>query len=64
MEEITGLNRKTLIRLSKRDLKRKPRVKQLGRSYGAEVDDALRVIAEILDHICAERQPPDGLTLH
>jgi hypothetical protein len=58
MEEITGLNRKTLIRLLKRDLQRKPRVKQRGRSYGAEVDDALRVIAETLDYICAERMKP------
>ena len=58
MEEITGLNRKTLIRLLKRDLTRKPRVKQRGRSYGAEVDDALRVIAETLDYICAERMKP------
>ena len=58
MEEITELDRKTLIRLLKRDLKRTPRVKQRGCSYGAEVDDTLRVIAETQDYICAKRLTP------
>ena len=58
MEAITGLHRKTLIRLMWGSLKRKPRHKQRGRTYGPEVDDALRVIAESHDYICAERLQP------
>lgn len=55
MEVITGLHRKTLIRQMKGDLGRKKRQKQRGKSYGIEVDDALRVIAKSYDYICAER---------
>ena len=40
-------------------LERKPRSKQRGHRYGGEVDDALRVIAESLDYICAERLQPN-----
>jgi len=58
MMHVTELDRKTIIRLLKGDLERKPRQRQRGRSYGLEVDDALRVIAETLDHICAERMTP------
>lgn len=59
MQAITELDRKTLIRLMKSSLERKPRGKQRGQSYGPEVDDALRVIAESLDHVCAERLTPN-----
>jgi hypothetical protein len=59
MEQVTELHRKYLIELLKRDLKRKPRRKQRGRTYGSEVDDALRVIHESLDYICAERLTPN-----
>jgi len=58
MEAVTGLHRKTLIRLMSGSLERKPRHKQRGRTYGHEVDDALRVIAESHDYICAERLQP------
>jgi hypothetical protein len=59
MEHVTGLNRKTLIRHMKRkEIERKPRRKQRGRTYGHQVDDALRVISESLDYICAERLTP------
>jgi IS30 family transposase len=59
MEFMTGLNRKTLIRHMKRKvIERKPRRKQRGRIYGHQVDDALRVISESLDYICAERLTP------
>ena len=37
---------------------RKTRYRQRGRQYGPEVDDAIRVIAESLDYICAERLKP------
>jgi hypothetical protein len=59
MEAVTELHRKSLIRLMKGSLARKPRRKQRGKTYGPEVDDALRVIAESLDHICAERLAPN-----
>ena len=59
MQQVTALNRKTLIRLMLGSLERKPRQRQRGRTYGAEVDDALRVIAESYDYICAERLQPN-----
>jgi len=40
-------------------LERRPRQRQRGRTYGANVDDALRVIAESYDYICAERLQPN-----
>ena len=55
LEAVTGLHLKSLIRLVNGNLARKRRLKQREKSYGPEVDDALRVIAESLDHICAER---------
>ncbi len=59
MAEVTGLHRKSLIRLIRGEVKRKKRRKQRGRSYGPEVDDAIRVISESMDHICAERLKPN-----
>lgn len=59
MQEVTGLHRKTLIRLMNHAMVRRPRQKQRQRSYGAAVDDALRVIAESLDYPCAERLTPN-----
>ena len=59
MEAITGYDRKYLIRLMKGDGKRRPRQGGRGRKYGGEVDDALRVISESLDNICAERLTPN-----
>ena len=59
MEAVTELDRKTLIRLMKGSLKRKARRKQRGRTYGAEVEDAMRVIYPSFDYICAERLTPN-----
>ncbi|MCR4408413.1 MAG: integrase [Anaerolineae bacterium] len=59
MEVVTGLHRKSLIRLMDSPLQRQPRRRQRGCTYGPEVDDALRVIAESLDYICAERLTPN-----
>jgi hypothetical protein len=59
MEAVTDLHRKSLIRLMSSDLERKPRRKQRGCKYRSDVDDALRVIAESLDYICAERLTPN-----
>ncbi len=59
MEVITGLHRKSLIRLVKGTLTWKKRHRQRGRTYGPKVDDALRVIIKSFDYICAERLQPN-----
>ncbi|NIN66897.1 MAG: DDE-type integrase/transposase/recombinase [Anaerolineae bacterium] len=59
MEAVTELHRKSLIRLMNGSLERTPRLTQRGRTYGPETDDALRVIAESLDYICAQRLTPN-----
>jgi hypothetical protein len=59
MEAMTGLHRKSLLWLLRPDgLTRSPRTRQRGRVHGASVDDALRVIWESLDYVCAERLTP------
>src|SRR3954454_7142242 len=59
LAELTGLDRKSVVRLLKgASLERQPRRQQRGREYGAAVDDALRVIWESLDYVCAERLTP------
>jgi len=58
MEEVTELHRKSLIRLMKDEPVRQPRQRQRGRTYNHEVDDAIRVVAESLDYICAQRLTP------
>lgn len=56
---LTGLHRKSVVRLlNGLTLERRPRRRQRGREYGAAVDDALRVIWESLDYVCAERLTP------
>src|SRR4051812_14595581 len=56
---LTGLHRKSVVRLLKgSSLERQPRRRQRSREYGAPVDDALRVIWESLDYVCAERLTP------
>jgi hypothetical protein len=63
LAELTGLHRKSVVRLlTGPSLERRPRRRQRGREYGAAVDDALRVIWESLDYICAERLPPALVT--
>lgn len=59
METVTGLDRKTLIRLMHSNLARTPRSRERGETYGAEVDAALRIIYESADGICAERLTPN-----
>jgi hypothetical protein len=59
MEAVTELHRKALIRLINGELARKPRRQQRGKTYGAEVKVAVRVIAESLDYPCAERLQPN-----
>jgi hypothetical protein len=59
MENVTKLDRKTLIRSMHSDLERQVRKRQRGRSYGPDVTHALRVISEAEDDICAERLAPN-----
>jgi len=59
LAELTGLHRYSVVRLLKgASLDRQRRRQQRGREYGAAVDDALRVIWESLDYVCAERLTP------
>src|SRR5215210_1644535 len=59
LAELTGLHRYSVVRLLKgASLERQRRRQQRGREYGAAVDDALRVIWESLDYVCAERLTP------
>jgi hypothetical protein len=59
LELITGMHRKSLLRwLHTSDLARRPRAQQRGKTYGHRVDDAIRLIWESLDYICAERLTP------
>jgi hypothetical protein len=59
MEAMTGCHRKSLIRHMKGVPKREKRGRQRGRVYGAEVEDALRVIVPSFDYLCAERLRPN-----
>lgn len=61
MECVTGLHRRSLVRLLAPHgpgLARRVRTTQRGKTYGAAVDDALRVLWETLDFCCAERLQP------
>ncbi len=59
MEAVTKLHRKSLVRLINGELAQKVRKKQRGRTYGVEVKDAIRVIAQSLDYPCAEWLSPN-----
>jgi hypothetical protein len=63
MEAVTGLQRKSLVRLLRgSSLERKRRETQRGRVYGVEVIDVIRVVWESLDYVCAQRLTPGLLT--
>jgi hypothetical protein len=59
MQNITNLHRKSVIRLIKGDLTRKPRRKQRSQTYGAGVKSVMEKIAYSLDYPCAERLQPN-----
>jgi hypothetical protein len=59
IEVVTGMHRKSIIRILKGRLSRKKRERERGRAYGAEVDDAIRVIAKSIDYPCGERLYPN-----
>ena len=60
MGEVTGLHRKSLIRLMNQpSLERAPRkVRLKRRRYGVAVAEVVRIVWESLDYICAERLTP------
>jgi hypothetical protein len=58
METVTGLHRKSLVRLMSQEIKRQTRQKQRGKSYGPEVKAVVKIVAESLDWVCAERVQP------
>ena len=59
MEAVTGMQRKSIIRLLNDTLERKPRGRQRGKTYDKAVQDAIGIIAESFDYICAERVTPN-----
>ena len=59
LEETLQVHRKSLCRLLRGSGQRRKRRVQRGRHYGADVDDALRVISEAHNHVCAERLQPN-----
>mgnify|MGYP001110329510 CR=1 FL=1 len=61
MEAVTGRHRKSLVRLMKAEPRRRQRQGQRGSSYSQEVQQAVFVVAESLDYICAERLTPNLL---
>ena len=60
MRSVTGLHRKSLIRLmnmpSLERAPKRPRLKR--RKYGSNVADVIRIVWESMDYICAERLTP------
>ncbi len=59
MEQVTELHRQSILRLIHGELARKPRQKQRGKTYGTQVQAAVRAIARSLDYPCAERLQPN-----
>lgn len=59
MEHVTGMNRKSIIRILNGRLSRKKRTNERGPSYGRNVIDTARTISRVLDHPCAERLQPN-----
>jgi len=58
MTKVSGLHRKSVLRLFRDGLTRHKRQRQRGRSYGSEAEGAVLLIAESLDYPCAERLKP------
>jgi len=59
MEAVTGLHRKSLLRLlGAPSLERRHRPTGRGRTYGAVTEDVIRVVWESLDYVCTERLTP------
>src|SRR5947209_13814880 len=59
MQAVTGLHRKSLLRLlHAKTLQQQPRQKQRESSYGRQVEQVIICVWESLDSICAERLTP------
>lgn len=58
-QAVLGMHRKSLIRLLNGELARKRRTRQRGKTYGAEVEAVIHLIARSLDYPCAERLKPN-----
>lgn len=59
MEQVTGLHRKSLLRLlHSGSLSRKKRTTPRQRTYGLAVEQVILVVWESLDYVCAERLTP------
>jgi hypothetical protein len=59
MEQVTGLHRKSLLRLlHASSLNRKKRTGARKRTYGLEVEQVIVVVWESLDYVCAQRLTP------
>lgn len=59
MEEVTGLHRKSLLRLlHARSLNRKKRTTPRKRTYGLATEQVILLVWESLDYVCAERLTP------
>jgi len=59
MEAITSLHRKHLIvRMNGPGPHRRKRRRERSRHYGEDVEEAIAIIADTLDWICAERLTP------
>lgn len=50
VEKVTGLHRKSIVRLMNGRMLRNPRERKQGKSYGPVVADAVRLIAKSLDY--------------
>jgi hypothetical protein len=65
MEAVTGLHRKSILRLlhgsTLERAPKRPRVR--GKRYGVAVADVIRVVWESLDYVCAERLTPGLLPI-
>ena len=59
MEQVTGLHRKSLLRLLHAgSLNRKKRITPRKRTYGLAVEQVILLVWESLDYVCAERLTP------
>ena len=59
MEHVTGLHRKSIIRILNGRLSRKKRTRERGPTYGTNVMYVVRKLSKALDHPCAERLQPN-----
>ena len=59
MEHVTGLHRKSIIRILNGRLSRKKRTRERGPTYGTSVMYVVRKLSTALDYPCAERLQPN-----